>query len=135
MLARARSNQARSGADNISFIEANIKSIPLEDGIADVIISNCVINLVPESDKPAVFAEMARLLKPGGRLAISDILARKTLSKDLRQSVALYVGCVAGASLKEEYERWLKENGFSGKYVEGVRHFKLMSDRHHDCRR
>ena len=135
MLARARSNQAKSGADNISFIEANIKSIPLEDGIADVIISNCVINLVPDSDKPAVFAEMARLLKHGGRLAISDILARKTLSKDLRQSVALYVGCVAGASLKEEYERWLKESGFSGKYVEGVRHFELMSDRHHDCRR
>lgn len=130
MLARARSNQAKSGADNISFIEANIKSIPLEDGIADVIISNCVINLVPESDKPAVFAEIARLLKPGGRLAISDILAKKTLLKDLRQSVALYVGCVAGASLKEEYERWLGKTGFSGKYCEVVRRFKLMSDRH-----
>lgn len=132
MLVRARSNQAKSGADNISFIEANIKSIPLEDGIADVIISNCVINLVPESDKPAVFAEIARLLKHGGRLAISDILAKKMLSKDLRQSVALYVGCVAGASLKEEYERWLEESGFSGTYCEVVRRFKLMSDRHHN---
>jgi SAM-dependent methyltransferase len=132
MLARARSNQVKTGVDNVSFIEANIKSIPLEDGIADVVISNCVINLVPENDKPAVFVEMARLLKPGGRLAISDILARKTLSKDLRQSITLYVGCVAGASLKEDYERWLAGSGFGGKYCEEVRSFKLMSDRCHD---
>lgn len=115
MLARARENLAKSpGTENTSFVEANITSVPFEDGVADCIISNCVVNLVPDADKPAVFAEMARLLKPGGRIAISDILARKTLSEELRESVALYVSCVAGASLREEYEQWLKENGFGG---------------------
>jgi len=117
MLARAQANHAKSGnADNVSFIEAQITFIPLEDDIADCIISNCVINLVPEAEKPAVFAEMARLLKPGGRVAISDILARKPFPKELRESFAAYVGCVAGCSLKEEYERLLTENGFCGKY-------------------
>jgi arsenite methyltransferase len=120
MLARARLNKAKSRSENVSFVEANITSIPLDDGIADVIISNCVINLVPDADKPTVFREMVRLLKVGGRLAISDILARKTLSKELRESVALYVGCVAGASLKEEYERWLAESGFSGECYDQV---------------
>lgn len=114
MLDRAHSNKAKLGALNVSFIEANIASVPLENATADVIISNCVINLVPEVDKPLVFREMVRLLKVGGRVAISDILARKSLSEDLRRSVALYVGCVAGASRKEEYERWLGESGFSG---------------------
>ncbi|KAF2176860.1 ubiE/COQ5 methyltransferase [Zopfia rhizophila CBS 207.26] len=114
MLARARENQAKSPeADNISFVEANITSIPLEDGTADCIVSNCVVNLVPEADKPAVFAEIARLLKPGGRVAISDILARKALPAGLRESVALYVGCVAGSSTREDYTRFLKESGFS----------------------
>lgn len=117
MLARARDNHAKSGgAENVSFVEGQITSIPIEDGIADCIISNCVINLVPEAEKPAVFAEMARLLKPGGRVAISDILAKKSLPKELRDSVAAYVGCVAGCSLKEEYERLLTENGFRGKH-------------------
>lgn len=118
MLARARSNQAKlpdGEASNISFVEANITNIPLEDGTADCIISNCVVNLVPEGDKPAVFAEMARLLKPGGRVAISDILARKELPPGMRESLALYVGCVAGCSTRESYTRWLKENGFDGK--------------------
>lgn len=116
MLARARNNHANSGgADNVSFVEGKITSVPLEDGIADCIISNCVINLVPAAEKPAVFAEMARLLKPGGRVAISDILARKQLPKELRESIAAYVGCVAGCSPKEDYERFLTENGFRGK--------------------
>ncbi|KAH7120887.1 ubiE/COQ5 methyltransferase [Dendryphion nanum] len=114
MLARARNNHAKSGsAENVSFIEGQITSIPIENGIADCIISNCVINLVPEVEKPAVFAEMARLLKPGGRVAISDILAKKPLPNELRESVAAYVGCVAGCSPKEDYEHWLAESGFS----------------------
>ncbi|KAH8688900.1 S-adenosyl-L-methionine-dependent methyltransferase [Phaeosphaeriaceae sp. PMI808] len=113
MLARARDNHVKSGgAENVSFIEGQITSTPIEDGIADCIISNCVINLVPEAEKPAVFAEMARLLKPGGRVAISDILARKPFPTELRESVAAYVGCVAGCSPKEDYERLLTENGF-----------------------
>jgi arsenite methyltransferase len=116
MLARARQNQAKSAdEDNISFVEGNITSIPLDDGIADCIISNCVINLVPEEEKRAVFAEMARLLKPGGRIAVSDILARKPFPDKLRESVVLYVGCVAGASTQEDYARWLKDTGFIGK--------------------
>jgi len=116
MLARARKNQAGLlDASNVFFVEGKITSIPLEDGIADCIISNCVINLVPEVEKPTVFAEMARLLRSGGRVAISDILARKPLPDGLRESVALYVGCVAGASTKDGYTRWLKEAGFGGK--------------------
>lgn len=117
MLARAHANHTKSGgAGNVSFVEGNITSIPIEDGIADCIISNCVINLVPEAEKPAVFTEMARLLKPGGRVAISDILAKKSFPKELRVSVAAYVGCVAGCSPKDDYERLLTENGFSGKH-------------------
>lgn len=117
MLARAHDNHAKSGgAENVSFVEGQITSIPIEDGIADCIISNCVINLVPEAEKPAVFTEMARLLKPGGRVAISDILARKPFPTELRENVAAYVGCVAGCGPKEDYERLLTENGFRGKH-------------------
>ena len=89
MLARARRNHEASGAkDNVSFVEGQITAVPLADGIADCIISNCVINLVPEAEKPAVFAEISRLLKPGGRVAISDIIARKPLPKALRKNIA-----------------------------------------------
>jgi arsenite methyltransferase len=117
MLARARSNQAKSADANFcSFIEANITSIPIADATADCIISNCVLNLVPDSDKPLVFFEMARLLKPGGRVAISDTLARKPLFAEVRDSIALYVGCIAGASTKDKYQQWLDESGFSGMY-------------------
>ncbi|KAF2106201.1 ubiE/COQ5 methyltransferase [Lophiotrema nucula] len=113
MLALARKNHAKTPhTDNVSFIEANITSIPLYDGLADCIISNCVINLVPEKDKPLVFAEMARLLKSGGRVAVSDLLAKKELPPALRGSVALYVGCVAGASMQQDYMKWLHDNGF-----------------------
>jgi ubiquinone/menaquinone biosynthesis C-methylase UbiE len=115
MLKRARQNQNKSlEASNVSFVEARITSIPLEDCIGDCIISNCVINLVPEDEKPLIFTEMARLLKPGGRVAVSDILARKPLPPRLRESVALYVGCVAGASTKDDYTRWLENAGFKG---------------------
>ena len=116
MLSLARRNQANSSEEQqISFIESNITSIPLEDGIADWVISNCVINLVPEAEKPAIFVEIGRLLKPGGRVAISDILARKPMPAALRESVALHIGCVAGASLAEDYVRFLNNNGFRGK--------------------
>ena len=134
MLARARENQTKwPGTENVTFVEGNITEIPLEGGIADCIISNCVINLVPDSDKQKVFAEMFRLLKPGGRVAISDILAKKALSVELRRSVALYVGCVAGASLREEYERWLKEVGFTGMYATYTSEYQLINDRHCHC--
>jgi arsenite methyltransferase len=127
MLARARENQAKSlDAGNITFVDGKITSIPLEDSIADCIISNCVINLVPEVEKPTVFSEMARLLRPGGRVAVSDILARKPLSPALRESIALYVGCIAGASTKEDYERWLNASGFSSKWFLSLLSFKCQ---------
>lgn len=114
MLSRANSLKASRGFPDsqVSFIKGAITSIPLEDGIADCIISNCVINLVPEAEKPLVFKEMHRVLKSGGRVAVSDILAKKPLPEKLRNDIAMYVGCIAGASEKQQYETWLKEAGF-----------------------
>jgi arsenite methyltransferase len=80
--------------------------------VADVITSNCVLNLLPQAQKPQVFFEIHRLLKPGGRLAISDILAHQALPEGIRNDAVLYVGCVSGASLVGEYEGWLKDAGF-----------------------
>jgi ubiquinone/menaquinone biosynthesis C-methylase UbiE len=115
MINKADANKARTNASNVRFIEGTITSIALPDDTADCIISNCVVNLVPVEHKQAVFSETFRLLKPGGRVAISDILARKELTGDIRKNVALYVGCIAGASLVSEYEAFLKTAGFKGK--------------------
>jgi arsenite methyltransferase len=112
MLAKARANASKSHTNNVSFVHSRITAINLPDESADVVISNCVINLVPDAEKHLVFKEMHRLLRPGGRLAVSDILTRKPLPGDMKRNVALYVGCVAGASSKEEYEKWLGEAGF-----------------------
>lgn len=114
MLALARRNAKQHQYTNVSFIESNITSTPLSDGIADCIISNCVINLVPETRKHLVFKDMFRLLKPGGRIAISDLLAVKELPDTIRFDIAAYVGCVAGAAHVSQYEQWLYEAGFSG---------------------
>ncbi|KAF2032825.1 putative ubiE/COQ5 methyltransferase [Setomelanomma holmii] len=112
MLTKARSNASKTNITNVSFIKSRITCIDLPDASADVIISNCVINLVPDKEKHYVFEEMHRILKPGGRVAVSDILTKKPLPEDMKQNVALYVGCVAGASMKEEYEKWLSDAGF-----------------------
>lgn len=114
MLAKARKLQARSGKTNIKFIESRITDVALQAGVADCIISNCVVNLVPSDEKQLVFNEMFRLLKPGGRISISDILARKELPEAVRQNMSLYVGCIAGASQVVEYERYLATAGFQG---------------------
>ncbi|EAW12228.1 putative ubiE/COQ5 methyltransferase [Aspergillus clavatus NRRL 1] len=113
MLTLARENVEKAGISNASFVEGFITAIPLEDSTADCIISNCVVNLVPNEQKSLVFHEMFRLLKPGGRVAISDILARKKLPSDVTNNLALYVGCIAGASQVEEYHSYLKEAGFN----------------------
>ncbi|KAJ4391523.1 hypothetical protein N0V93_005141 [Gnomoniopsis smithogilvyi] len=114
MLARANEIKAKHNKTNVTFIESQITSMPaIESNSVDCIISNCVVNLVPEADKHLVFKEMHRVLKPGGRVAISDILAKKPLPERLRANMALYVGCVSGASLVEQYEQYLKEAGFS----------------------
>ncbi|TGZ76658.1 S-adenosyl-L-methionine-dependent methyltransferase [Ascodesmis nigricans] len=115
MLSLARKNAASASPPitNVDFVEANITDIsPLADGIADVIVSNCVINLVPDEEKPKVFREVFRLLKNGGRMAVSDMLTRREIPEDVRGDVGLYIGCVSGASRIEEYERWMKEAGF-----------------------
>ncbi|KAJ5377013.1 hypothetical protein N7509_013899 [Penicillium cosmopolitanum] len=112
MLELARRNTRNAGASNATFIEAFITSIPLSSSTVDCIISNCVVNLVPEAEKPLVFQEMFRLLKPGGRVAISDILATQELPEDIKKDLSLYVGCIAGASQVDDYERYLHEAGF-----------------------
>jgi len=114
MLALANKNKVKAGSDNVEFVEGEINRVPLPDGVADAIISNCVINLVPASEKHLVFTEMFRLLKPGGRVAVSDILARKPLPEPLQNSVAAYCGCISGASLVAEYTTYLKDAGFYG---------------------
>src|SRR5262249_57847042 len=95
----------------VEFYQATIDKLPLPAASVDCVISNCVINLAP--DKPAVFREVARVLKPGGRLAVSDIALKKPLPAEVGQDVMAYVGCIAGAVLIEEYRRQLTEAGFA----------------------
>lgn len=114
MLERAERNKEKAGSENVSFVESRITEVSLPDATADCIISNCVINLVPERQKQLVFNEIFRLLKPGGRVAISDILTRQELSKELKRDVALYVGCIAGASQVKDYYEYLRKAGFRG---------------------
>ena len=114
MLARAKQIKAKTNADNTFFVKSQITRIEVEDSMADCIISNCVINLVPEDEKQSVFNEMYRLLKPGGRVSVSDILLKKDLPDELRNDVALYVGCISGASRVDQYEQYLKVAKFKG---------------------
>ena len=110
MLALARRNAAEAGATNVEFLEGRMERVPLPDASVDVIISNCVINLSP--DKPAVFAEMHRVLRPGGRIGISDVVTEDRLTAAEREKRGSYVGCIAGALTVSEYETGLRETGF-----------------------
>lgn len=110
MIEKARSNAAKLGAGNVEFRMGEIEALPLEDGIADVVISNCVLNLVP--DKRKAFEEIYRILKPGGRFAVSDIVSREVLPEEIRRSAELWCGCVAGALEKSEYLSLAREAGF-----------------------
>jgi len=112
MIEKANANKTKTNSENVQFIEGAITSIPLPDNTTDCIISNCVINLVPAAEKQFAFNEMYRLLRPGGRVAISDILARKELTKNITENIALYVGCISGASQINEYEAYLEKAGF-----------------------
>jgi arsenite methyltransferase len=114
MIELARRNAGRNSYTNVSFVQSDITSTPLADGTADCIISNCVINLVPQSRKRLVFKDMFRLLKTGGRIAVSDLLALKELPDAIRSNIAAYVGCIAGAAQVSQYEQWLREAGFTG---------------------
>ncbi len=110
MLELARRNAENAGVGNVEFLKGEMENIPLPDSSVDVIISNCVINL--SGDKDRVFAEAFRVLKPGGRLAVADIVLRRELSEELREDVALWTGCVAGALLETEYLKRLEKAGF-----------------------
>jgi arsenite methyltransferase len=112
MLEKARKNAEKGGFTNVEFRLGEIEHLPVADGQVDIITSNCVINLSP--DKPSVFAEAFRVLKPGGRVMISDIVLLKPLPDALRDSLEAYVGCVSGAMLKDDYLGLVKEAGFTG---------------------
>jgi SAM-dependent methyltransferase len=115
MIERAKAGAAQVGATNVEFHLAEIDRLPLPDASVDCIISNCVINLAP--DKSSVFREVFRVLKPGGRVAISDIALRKPLLPEIAESVQAYVGCIAGALLISDYERMLRDAGFKAVVV------------------
>jgi len=123
MLALARDNQRKAGVSNVEFLKGEIERIPLPDASVDVIISNCVINL--SADKRRVLAEAFRVLRPGGRFAVSDVVLRGGMPAQVRRSVELWVGCVAGALEEEEYTRLLGEAGFEEIGIEPTRVYQL----------
>ena len=127
MLALARENQQKAGATNVEFLQGTIEAIPLPDRSVDVIISNCVINL--STDKDAVLREAFRVLKPGGRLAVSDVIVRGRVPADVRRSMELWVGCIAGALEEGEYTSKLQAAGFSGVEVEPWRIYQVEDAR------
>jgi SAM-dependent methyltransferase len=110
MLEKARSNNRKMGFTNVEFIKGDIEQIPLPDHSYDVVISNCVLNLVP--DKRRAFSEIMRVLKPGGHFCVSDIVLKGNLPDNMREAAALYAGCVSGALQKEEYLQIVKDAGF-----------------------
>ena len=112
MLALAQENAAQAGATNVEFLKGHIEAIPLPAESIDVVISNCVVNLA--ADKPAVFAEIARVLRPGGRIGISDIVAEDSLSPELRAERGSYAGCIAGALSVSEFRAGLEAVGLTG---------------------
>jgi len=123
MLALANENKLKAGAENVEFLKGEIENIPLPDNSVDVIISNCVINL--SADKGRVLREAFRVLKPGGRLAVSDVVTRGTIPDEIRQKVLLWVGCIAGAMEETEYRSKLKAAGFEQIEVEPTRVYKV----------
>jgi len=123
MLALARENQRKAGAANVEFLKGTIENIPLPDNSVDVIISNCVINL--SSDKDAVLREAFRVLKPGGRFAVSDVIVRGDVPADIRRSMELWVGCIAGALEETDYGAKLRAAGFADVEVEPWRIYKV----------
>src|SRR5216117_3271743 len=124
MLALARENQRKAGATNVEFLKGTIEAIPLPDNSVDVIISNCVINL--SSDKDAVLREAFRVLKPGGRFAVSDVVVRGDVPSAVRRSMELWIGCVAGALEEQEFLGLLREVGFSKPSIEPTRIYKAQ---------
>src|SRR5205809_3691248 len=127
MLELARENQRKAGVTNAEFLKGDIERIPLPDGSVDVIISNCVINLA--ADKRRVLAEAFRVLKPGGRFAVSDVVVRGEIPREVRRSMELWVGCVAGALEEEEFKALLSANGFENVGIEPTRIYSFEDAR------
>jgi SAM-dependent methyltransferase len=127
MLALARKNAAEAGAANVEFLKGHIEQIPLPDASVDVIISNCVINL--SGDKRRVLAEALRVLKPGGRFAVSDVVVRGEVPAAVRRSMELWVGCVAGALDEREFMRLLRDTGFEDPSIEPTRIYRAEDAR------
>lgn len=127
MLALANENKRRAGAENVEFLKGEIEHIPLPDNSVDVVLSNCVINL--SSDKERVLREAFRVLKPGGRFAVSDVVTRGEVAREIRQSVLLWVGCVAGALEEEEYSSKLASAGFEKIEIEPTRVYNVEDAR------
>jgi arsenite methyltransferase len=127
MLALARRNAAQAGAENVEFLQGEIERIPLPDASVDVIISNCVINL--SADKRQVLRESFRVLKPGGRFAVADVVVRGEVPAAVRRSMELWVGCVAGALEEREFEALLREVGFEDATLEPTRIYEAEDAR------
>ena len=127
MLALARENQKKAGVANVEFLKGTIENVPLPDNSVDVIISNCVINL--SGDKDRVLAEAFRVLKPGGRFAVSDVVVRGEVPADIRKSMELWVGCVAGALEENEYPEKLARAGFESIDVEPTHFYRVEEAR------
>ena len=131
MLALANENKRKAGAENVEFLKGEIEHIPLPDNSVDVIISNCVINL--SADKDRVLSEALRVLKPGGRFAVSDVVTRGEMLPQIRQSVLLWVGCVAGALEENEYRDKLASAGFEKIEIEPTRIYRIDDAREFLC--
>jgi len=127
MLALARENQRRAGVENVEFLKGEIENIPLPDDSVDVVISNCVINL--SADKDRVLREAFRVLKPGGRFAVSDVVVRGTVPEEVRQSMLLWVGCIAGALEEKEYRAKLANACFTNISIEPTRVYNIEDAR------
>jgi trans-aconitate methyltransferase len=127
MLALARENQRQAGVENVEFLKGEIEKIPLPDNSVDVVISNCVINL--SADKGRVLREAFRVLKPGGRFAVSDVVVRGEVPELVRKSMLLWVGCIAGALEEREYAARLAQAGFTGISVEPTRVYSIEDAR------
>lgn len=127
MLALAQENQRKAGIENVEFLKGEMEHIPLPDDTVDVIISNCVINLSANKDR--VFHEAFRVLKPGGRLAVSDVVTRGTTPEEIRKSMLLWVGCIAGALEEDEYRAKLTCAGFAGIEIEPTREYDMKDAR------
>lgn len=126
MVARARANVAKRGYDNIEFIEGDIENMPLADNTADVVVSNCVLNLLPQKDK--IFKEIFRVLKPGGHFCVSDVVLNGIFPKEFTDNAAMYAGCIASAIQREDYLAEITKANFSDIKVERTKTVEIPDD-------